>query len=387
MTVWIAIAALAALAALALSVPLWRRVRAARRARYDLAVYRDQLAEIDRDAERGLLTLEEAESSRVEIQRRMLAAVDNRGEGGERNEAPEPSGRGRWAVLAVVLLAPLGALVFYAQLGSPQTPDYPFATRTDRDTAPAMAAADADQVKQMIARLEARLDTNPDDAEGWRLLGRSYLALQRHEMAAEALRKAAQLSGTPDARGEYAEALVLANGGQVTDDALGIFRENLRRDPYAPKARFFVGLARAQGGDVAGALQTWIDLVFLSPPDAQWLPVVRSQIVRAAEAIDVDPATIEPSDMARRLADMARARSTGNGAAPAPSAEDMETFRDMSPEEQEQMIRGMVQRLADRLEQDPQDPQGWRRLARAYEVLGEPEKAAEARRRADELAP
>ncbi|MFB3134375.1 MAG: hypothetical protein ACE1Y3_01430 [Rhodospirillales bacterium] len=140
-----------------------------------------------------------------------------------------------------------------------------------------------------------------------------------------------------------------------------------------------------------GALQEWVDLRVLSPPDAPWGPVLQQQIKTAARALGIDPATEEPSPGAVALAG-ARApfRGPAPGAPPAatpagPSRADREAAARMSDEERAAMIRSMVQRLADRLAENPGDREGWLRLARAYEVLGETEKAGEARARAEAL--
>jgi cytochrome c-type biogenesis protein CcmH len=128
---------------------------------------------------------------------------------------------------------------------------------------------------------------------------------------------------------------------------------------------------------LAAALQGWADLIVLSPPDAPWLATVREQMQRAAQELGIDPGGVSPSAEAQELA--AERGLTGRERA------NLEAWQNLSPGEREAMIRAMVDGLAQRLAQHPDDAEGWRRLARAYEVLGETEKAREARTRAESL--
>ena len=391
---WITIAVLTAVVLGLLLVPLARRGRAPAptRAAYDITIYRDQLAEVDRDLERGLFGDDQAQAARIEIQRRMLAAGPKDGSGGT-EEPAGPRSRGSVAVIAAIAVAVLaGALGLYLYLGSPGVPGQPFA---ERGTAPAAADAGAgnrEGLRAVVGRLAERLLRNPDDLKGWLLVGRSYMTLEHYDDAANAFRRAMGLGDNrADIAADYAEALALGDGGAITPEVRQIFEGVFAAEPRNTKARYYLGLAKAQQGDVRGALQDWVDLRVLSPPDAPWGPVLQQQIKTAARALDIDPATVEPSPGAAALAG---ARPPSRGPAPGtppatspagPSRADMEAAARMSDEERAAMIRSMVQRLADRLEENPGDREGWLRLARAYEVLGETEKAGEARARAEAL--
>ena len=390
---WITIAVLTAVALGLLLVPLARRGRAPAptRAQYDITVYRDQLAEVDRDLERGLFGDEQAKAARIEIQRRMLAAGPEDASGGTEEPArPRPWGSVA-AIAAIAVAVPAGAIGLYLYLGSPGAPGQPFA---ERGTATADAeAGDREGFRAVVGRLAERLLRNPDDLKGWLLLGRTYMTLERYDAAANAFRRAMGLGDNrADIAVDYAEALALADGGPITPEVRQIFEGVFAAEPGNTKARYYLGLAKAQQGDVRGALQDWVDLRVLSPPDAPWHPVLEQQIERAARALGVDPATVEPSPGAAALAGArAPSRETAPGAPPAtsaagPSRADMEAAARMSDEERAAMIRSMVKRLADRLEENPGDREGWLRLARAYEVLGETEKAGEARARAEAIA-
>jgi cytochrome c-type biogenesis protein CcmH len=231
-----------------------------------------------------------------------------------------------------------------------------------------------------VAQLAKKMEGRPDDVRGWLLLGRAYMTLDRFPDAVGALRRAWQLApDQPDVAGALAEARIAAAGGRVDDEARAALQRVLASDPTSPQARFLLALDRAQQGDLRAAVQGWADLLAVSPTDAPWLPVVREHLQRAAQQAGIDPAAIQPSSEARELA----AQSVAP--APGPSAEDVVAASDMIPEERAQMIRGMVERLAGRLHDNPDDLEGWRRLARAYQVLGEPDKVREAQAQIDAL--
>ncbi len=389
---WITIAVLTAVALGLLLAPLARRGRASApaRAAYDITVYRDQLTEVDRDLDRGLLDEEQARAARIEIQRRMLAAAAEEGSGGtEEPGRSRPSGR--VAVIAAIAVAvPAGAIGLYLYLGAPGVPGQPFA---ERGAATAEADAGEGSLQAVVGRLAERLLRTPDDLTGWLLLGRSYMTLEHYEDAANAFRRAMRLGDNrADIAADYAEALALADGGPITPEVRQIFEGVFAAEPRNLKARYYLSMAKAQRGDVRGALQDWIDLRILSPPDAPWRPVLQQQIERVARALDIDPATVEPSPEAVALAARPAFRDTAPGAPPAaspapagPGRADVEAASRMSDEERAAMIRSMVERLAGRLEENPDDVEGWLRLARAYEVLGDSEKAGRARARAEAL--
>src|SRR5579864_6603968 len=177
-----------------LLVPLiwWRRESAARDT-YSLAVYRDQLAEVERDIGRGLLTDAQAEAARAEIGRRILALDPSRVEIAAASNAPAV------AMLAVLLL-PIAALLLYWRLGSPSLPDQPFAERHAAGSdavagAPGRIGSGRIDINQALAQLAAHLKTNPEDLTGWLLLGRSDVEIGRYQEAADAYQHAEDLSG------------------------------------------------------------------------------------------------------------------------------------------------------------------------------------------------
>jgi len=389
MTALIVIAAvMTAIAAAAVAWPLLRRPAkpAAKRAEYDLAVYRDQLGEIERDRERGLLDAAEAEAARIEVQRRMLAAADARSAA----EAPPPvPGR----VLAGGLAAALSAAAFglYFVLGSPDLPNFPFAGRNlGGDKVAQRASPEHVEVAGLAAKLAARLKDNPNDLDGWILLARTYGTIGEFGQSAQAFRRALELSGgRADLAADYGETLVQAADGQVTAEAFRLFNDIVAADPINPQARYYVGLALAQQNRVREALQAWVDLRAVSPAGAPWLDAVNDQIGRAEAELKLAAGSVQPSAAAlaaaRQRPPTAAAGPPAQAAQPGPSAADMEAASQMSAADRSQMIGGMVARLAERLKENPDDLEGWRRLARAYQVLGETDKAKEAEARIEAL--
>lgn len=394
---WLASGGLVALALALLLPPLVRRRSAGpTRLDCDLAVFRDQLREIEREEERGVIAPGEAEAARLEIQRRMLAAAQAESKPGA--AAKHSGAGGRWVAAAVAFLVPAGAFSLYLALGSPGTTGRAFAERqasaAGQDAGEAAAHAN---LEQAVDRLAERLKGRPDDLDGWLMLARSYTSLERFGDAARAYRQAVSASqNRSDVAADYAESLVLASGGSVTAEARSVLEGVFAADALNPKARYYLGLSSAQRGDLGAALQAWVDLLRLAPVDAPWLPFVDSQVAQAARQAGLDRASLKPSPEAERLARSVAATGVRAGAPPpgearpaipGPSAEDMDAAQKMSESDRAAMIRGMVDRLAKRLEENPNDRDGWLRLARAYEVLGEREKAKGAQARAEALKP
>ena len=369
------------------------------RGAFDITVYKDQLGELERDLERGLLDETQAEAAKIEIQRRLLAAAGD----GEAAATARPKS---FAVAAVIAaLVPAGGFGLYLYLGSPDMPNQPFAERNiSKEITARQGKLDKSEVMQMAGRLESQLRDKPNDVNALVLLGRTYLTVNETESALSAFRQALKASNRePAIVAIYAEALVIAEQGALTAEAEGLFRELLTGDPFSPKARYYLGLGMAQRGQVKEALQAWVDLLALSPRDAPWFDAVNEQITRAATALGVAPGSVQPSAKVLALSltqGLGRNRpqstppstpqipqpSAPQSTPRGPSAEDVKAARQMSADDRSQMIRSMVKRLADRLKDGPDDLEGWKRLARAYEVLGETEKAKDARAKIEALS-
>ena len=382
-SLWIAIGAMTLGVLAALITPLLRRRggwSTAGRTDYDTAVYKDQLVEIEREFDSGLLNEAEAEATRFEVKRRLLlVATDDAIVEGK----PPAGAKAASAVLAIVF--PIGAIGLYALLGSPTMPDLPFAERNMVAVAHGQSATP--QMEQLVSRLAERLKSNPGDLEGWLLLGRSLMTIGRHQDAANAFKDAMRLApNRADIVAGYAEARIFANDGQVTPEILGVLEATIGYDPHNPIARYYVGVAKAQGGYRRGALQAWVDLVAVSAADAPWLPQLRQQIADAAADLGLNAAAIAPSPglPAPPIAETESMLAVGRPS-PGPNREEMEAAAEMSAEDRAAMIRSMVERLAARLVDEPDDLQGWIRLERAYRVLGVTAKADEATKRIEAL--
>jgi len=401
---------LATVTLLVLAALLWPLLRprpldVGRRA-HSLAVHRDQLLEIERDLQRQLLNETQAEAARIEIHRRILAAE-------RMDAAPAAAGStgARLAAVAVVSAGvPVLSILIYLTIGAPLNP-----AGAPIGAAPSAAVADPaipHEVAQMVERLAERLKKEPNDAEGWAMLARSYSMMGRHVEAAEAHGKLAALrNNDPAIIAVQAEELIVAAQGTVTPEALALLMKAQASDPSDPRLRFYLGLAQAQIGDIAGAQRLWLELERDAPLDAQWLPGLKDQIQRAAEDLGQSPAQLEAkrAEVAalpgRRIATAPPAQAQApqppapgpraNPPAPTagvsqprgPSASDVAAAGQMAPAERTQMIESMVASLADRLDAQPADPEGWQRLARAYRVLGRSGEAELAARRALDYAP
>ena len=321
---------------------------------HDEAVYRDQLAELDRDISRGLITEAEAGSARLEIQRRLLAA-----DRAATEATPGPSnGSSRVAALVVVVLVAGGSVVTYVTLPGPEV-------RTDRA---AITDARRAELVQAAARLRDKLREEPGNAAGWVLYGRTMRALSAWDEVALAYGRALELdmqdSGTYAA---YGEALVAQAQGDVTQAARDAFQAALRLDPGDAMARYYMAVATAQAGDPASAIAKLQELASELPEQSG----ERAEVLRRVDAI-ARQAGIDP---------------TSTQTPTSPDGEAARAAATLSPAERKAMIEAMVARLAERLEREPNDLEGWMRLGQSWSVLGDATRAADAYDRAWALRP
>jgi len=361
MIFWALAGAMAALLVLALAWPLLRtRGGAPAAADYDRAVYRDQLAELEQDVMRGLINDAEAEAARREIERRLLQTEAPGGAGGSAPGRAAPWLR-RLALVLVVALPPAFGLGLYLQLGTPGLPGLPLAGRDPGGPA---------EVALLAERLAARVADNPDDLEARLVLAQVYERSGNYAEAAghyrEAIALVAKQGPVPGPlHAALGETLVAADGGRVGREARLAFAAAIEADPGNSRARYYAGLAMAQDGRLQDAIGVWQSLAEDSPPGSPWLGLLQEQIARAAQELGIEPPV---SARPEAPADQPRGPTVG----------DVEAAQDMTPEERQAFIRSMVDQLATRLEAEPADPDGWLRLARAYMVLGETDKAREA---------
>jgi cytochrome c-type biogenesis protein CcmH len=377
MSFWIVLTLLTAVASAALTVPLVRR-HEARRAELDaLSALKDQLAEIDAQAKDAVLGDAEAEALRLEVKRRMLA------ENTDIREARPLGGNARlYIALGTAAFIGVGSTLLYEKLGSPGiVTDAPAAAQAQQ-----VAATDqpSPEVDAMVRQLEQRMAAEPNDPEGWRMLGWSYFQMRRFADSADAYRKAVALN--PNDAGYVSalgEALVQNAQGQVTPEAGSAFEAAQRLDATDARARYFLSLRQQQRGDAEGAISGWLDLLKDAPADAPWAAQVRQAIEGTASDAGIDVskrlAAISSGSAAATLATPAGAPA---GAIPGPTAADVAAAQRMAPADQQAMIRGMVDGLAARLAQNPKDEAGWVRLMRARMVLNDRPAATAALRSA-----
>lgn len=380
--IWILMVALALAAALALLWPLLGRSRAVARsveaADYDLRLYRDQLAEVERDAERGTLPADEAARARTEIARRVLDA--DRARQAAATAQPLP----RAALLAgglAAIAAVVGSFALYAGMGAPEAPDQPikarlaeadatYAARPDQAKAEAEAAPNLPKVEvppdfaPLLDKLRATVAAKPDDPEGLQFLAESEARTGNFAAAWKAQAHRIEVLGDQATAEDHAilgELMTRAAGGLITAEAEAHFATALKMDPTNGRARFYAGLILAQNGRMDKAFPVWRALLENGPQDGPWMPVVRQAIGDLAWFAG-QPGYQPPGAAGPMMG--------------GPGAADMAAAADMSPEERQAMIRNMVEGLNDRLAKEGGTPEEWGRLISSLGVLGEKDRAA-----------
>lgn len=338
MVIWIVLSAMTALSVMAVLWPLSRRYAVSRQTDPETRFYHDQIAEIERDRDRGVLMPDEAEAAKAEAGRRLLRATGTHG--GHYAPLGEPALRRRRAASALALSGiPILALAVYGAYGSPHLLSHPPASE-------ARANAGELDLAAALGQIESHLKQNPQDGRGWEVVAPVYLRLGRIDDAVRAYEAALRHLGPDAARlANYGEALVFAKDGLVTAEAQDAFERAVRADRGVVKARFYLARAAEQDGRQDKARQAYADLLAEAPPDAPWADAVRRELVRLGGQAQVA------------------------GRAPTPQIDGADIAR-------------MVSGLAERLESQGGTAEEWARLMRSYAVLGQKDNAAAAARRA-----
>ena len=324
------------------------------------AILADQMREIQRDMDRGLISEQEAQAARLEIKKRILATTRNSEE-----KAGSSRNGGRVTLVVAAVLAPVVAAGYYLTMGSPEVPSLAFAARSAE-------RAQTEEVTALAMRLRDRLETDPGGgpSEGWMLLGQTYQRMGRAADAVEAFQVVADRDDATSATfSMLAEAVVVANDGNVIPRAKSAIDRALELDRSNPAATYFNSLYYLQREETQKAYDLLVSRLNQEESFVPWMETYATQINRIAAAADLPPV------------DFPRASTTQ----PGPSAADIAAASEMSDADRAEFIRSMVSRLAERLEDEPEDLDGWMRLANAYTVLQEQDRAIAAYRKAEAL--
>ena len=358
MLLWVSFAVLSAAVLVVVLQPLWSAEPSALN-QQEAAVYRDQLAEIDAEVERGLLEPAEAEAARAEVGRRLLA-IDPGRSAVSAGSATPPTRSTLATVLGIGV--PVATIALYLAFGAPNYADQPLSARASPTAAPS-------DITRLVEAVEARLRAAPDDGAGWDVIAPVYLRHGDFTKAADAYARAARLLGeTPQRLAGFAEATVLAHEGAVTPAARAAYERLASLEPQRLEPRFWLALADEQAGlfDVAAA--AYRALIAEPTAQADWIQLFKERLAavetKSPPAAPAAPQVVSPTPT--------------TDASRGPSAADIAAAEKLGADERRQMIDDMVQGLAERLAKDPRDLAGWQRLIRAYAVLGRREAALEA---------
>ena len=268
------LSSLMVLAALALVVPSLLRGRAARQAASgdaNVALYRERLEELERERDRGEVDSDRYAALREDLERGLLSDAGGREAVRAAAGSPSPG-----MAIAVAVAVPVTSLAFYLWLGSPhgvesRTPPRDAVAETDR----------APSVEAMVASLADRLANDPDDADGWLLLARSHVILERYDAALAGFRRAHALLGDePALLADWAEAEAAVDGNRFTATALGRLERALELDPDHEKALWLGGFAAAQDGRADIAIARWERLLAIQPPNSREASIVSELLAR-----------------------------------------------------------------------------------------------------------
>jgi cytochrome c-type biogenesis protein CcmH len=257
----------------------------------NIDIYRDQISELEADVENGIVSREQYQQDRDEIERRLLEDVSAGVIKKSSNKRGTPSAAGRTPVYAIALGIPLIAVALYVQLGNraaisgaPVSASAPARASLDNSGRPSGPMSQAG-IEANVAKLAARLEQNPSDAQGWIMLGRSYVNLEKYKEASNAYSKASALKpDDPDLLGDYAFALGMANGQRLSGQPLELINKALKLDPENPKALELAGSAAFEAKNYSQAITYWQKLLEKTPPNTE-LGQALSQRISEAKSL------------------------------------------------------------------------------------------------------
>lgn len=341
--IWLVFAFLTGVAVMAVLAPLAMRGGSKDESVADVAFFAEQIAEIERERAEGELEAAEAEAAKTEAARRLLRA-----EAGLKGGARRSRKAALVAALVAIVAIPAISLPLYLRFGHLEMPDMPLTARLE-------STPDRNDLAGAVARIEQHLREHPEDGRGFEVVAPYLLRTGRGEDAIHAYSEALRLLGATASRhAALGEARVVVAQGAVTAEAKKNFEAALALEPGMPAPQYYLGLAAAQAGEKDKAIEIFSKMAADAPSDAAYLKAVNA-----------------------RLAEL-RGESETPPVARGPSSEGGKAIAAMPADQREAAVRGMVDRLASRLEAKGDDVEGWLKLIRAYSVLAETEKAKKA---------
>ncbi|APX88340.1 c-type cytochrome biogenesis protein CcmI [Brevirhabdus pacifica] len=361
----------------------------------DLQVYRDQMKELERDLARGVITADDADRARLEISRRILEADRAVTRAGAVAETHSRPGVKAAAAAFMAVLIVVGAAALYTRLGAPGYPDMPLATRlanlqeaarnrpsqaeAEAVIPPAEEPQDVDPAYlQLVERLRGMLKQRTGDARGYDLLARSEANLGQFSAAAVAKARAIEMKGEEASSADYADLAdmrILAAGGYVSPEAEEALRRALELDSRNGPALYYSGLMFSQLGRPDLGFQIWRRQLKAGPEDAPWMSPIREQIEEVARLAG-EKFSLAPRSGGPLSTPLPNAGADAGATLPGPDQAAIAAAGEMSAEDRNAMIEGMVGQLSERLAAEGGTPAEWARLIRALGVLGQKDRAA-----------
>ena len=343
----------------------------------DLEVYKDQLINVERDLSRGIIAEDEAERIRAEVSRRILE-LDKRK---QRSLEKETKVTGLIFSIVILLIFIAGGSFLYQKFGAPGYENLSQSQRIKNANELLSKRATQEQLLELrlvekslitpegnygelVKKLRQKVSERPNDLEGLKLLTGIEAKIGNTDEAVKAQRQFLQLLGDKASdldHFNYADLLINQVEGVVSPEAEKALQAALEINPENGGAKYYIGLMLAQNDRPDLALRVWKQLLRADELDAPWIPLIRNDIERLAVLAGDTKFELPPID-----------------STPGPTAEDIENASQMNDEERQEMIKGMVSRLSERLSTEGGSPNEWARLINAYGVLGDFQNAQSA---------
>jgi len=293
---WSLAASMSLLALLFVVTPLLRKrpANTVDKDELNTEVARARLAELDMDLESGRLEQAQYDAARADLERELLYDL-----AGDRH-SDRPVRNGSWAALLVAIAVPVGATLLYKAIGSEQIitllQEFPAAARQVQQQASPQLS-----VEEMVGRLAARMESEPDNLKGWLMLAKSYTVLNRFEEAVPAYRNITRLGGGDNAGvlADFADALASSNNGRFTDEAGTLLTRALALEPDNLKALWLAGHWKNQSGDPAAAIAHWQQAASQMQPQSEDWRIITSQIEQVRQRAGLPASDVQPLAVAQ----------------------------------------------------------------------------------------